>query len=91
VNPEADGIRGDRAAQEAASGPRLRVNPITCDAHGLCIELLPELITSDPWGYPIIEPGPVPAELRSLARRAVAACPALALLLVLGPDQQDSP
>ena len=66
----------------------LRVNPITCDAHGLCIELLPELITSDPWGYPIIEPGPVPAELRSLATRAVAACPTLALLLVSGPDRK---
>ena len=40
--------------------PQLRVNPIACDAHGLCIELLPELITADPWGYPIIRPGPVP-------------------------------
>ena len=38
--------------------PRLRVNPIACQAHGLCIELLPELIGADPWGYPIIAPGP---------------------------------
>ena len=61
--------------------PELRVNPIACDAHGLCIELLPELIAADPWGYPLIAPGPVPADLLPLARRAVAACPTLALLL----------
>jgi ferredoxin len=59
----------------------LRVNPIACEAHGMCAELLPELITADPWGYPIIAPGPVPGDLLPLARRAVAACPTLALLL----------
>jgi len=61
--------------------PVLRVNPIACQAHGLCIELLPELIAADPWGYPVITPGPVPVQLFSLARRAVSACPTLALLL----------
>jgi ferredoxin len=60
---------------------RLRVNPIACEAHGLCAELLPELITTDPWGYPVIAPGPVPDHLLPLARRAVALCPTLALLL----------
>jgi len=60
---------------------RLRVNPIACEAHGLCAELLPELIRLDDWGYPIIEHAEVPAELRGLARRAVDACPTLALLL----------
>ena len=64
--------------------PVLRINPIACEAHGLCIELLPELITEDPWGYPIVAPGPVPAGLLPLARRAVAACPTLALLLTDG-------
>ena len=61
---------------------RLRVNPLLCSAHGVCAELLPELISLDPWGYPILAPGPVPPELAPLARRAVTACPALALLLV---------
>jgi ferredoxin len=60
----------------------LRVNPITCEAHGVCIELLPELISADPWGYPIVRPGPVPLRLIPLARRAVANCPTLALLLM---------
>jgi ferredoxin len=67
--------------QQPAERPILQVNPIACAAHGLCIELLPELISADPWGYPIIAPGPVPAELLPLARRAVTACPTLALLL----------
>jgi ferredoxin len=67
------------------AGPAsLRVNPISCQAHGLCIELLPELIQADPWGYPLIRQGPVPDELLPLARRAVAACPTLALLLSRG-------
>jgi ferredoxin len=61
---------------------RLKVNPVACQAHGMCIELLPELIAADPWGYPLIAPGPVPAELLALAQRAVNACPTLALLLI---------
>jgi ferredoxin len=62
-------------------GPGLLVNPIACDARGLCIELLPELISADPWGYPIIRRGPVPRQLLPIARRAVTACPTLALRL----------
>jgi ferredoxin len=60
---------------------RLRVNPITCEGHGLCAELLPELIRLDDWGYPIIDQPEVPPELDDLARRAVDVCPTLALLL----------
>jgi ferredoxin len=60
---------------------RLRVNPIACDAHGLCAELLPELIRLDDWGYPIIDQSEVPPHLAELARQAVDACPTLALML----------
>ena len=60
---------------------QLRVNPIQCSGHGACAELLPELVTLDEWGYPIIAPGPVPAALEREARRAVTTCPALALRL----------
>jgi len=69
----------------------LRINRIECHGHGMCAELLPELITLDEWGYPIIEPGPVPAELASHARAAVSACPTLALRLARasgGPQQR---
>jgi ferredoxin len=65
---------------------RLSVNPIACKAHGLCAELLPEMIRLDDWGYPIIEEERVPAELLDLARRAVDACPTLALLLGDAPE-----
>jgi ferredoxin len=60
---------------------RLRVDPIACEAHGLCAELLPERITLDEWGYPILDGRPVPAALVGHARRAAAACPTLAILL----------
>ena len=60
---------------------QLRVNPIACTGHGVCAELLPELITLDEWGYPIIDQHPVPPVLDLEARRAVAACPTLALKL----------
>ena len=76
----ATGPAGGRAPGHAR-GHTLRVNPIACEAHGMCAELLPELITADPWGYPIVAAGPVPDDLLPLARRAVTACPTLALLL----------
>ncbi len=60
---------------------RLRVNPIACEGHGLCAELLPELIRLDDWGYPIVEQAEVPVSLLDLAERAVDTCPTLALLL----------
>jgi ferredoxin len=60
---------------------RLRINPIACEGHSLCVELLPELIRLDDWGYPILDEAAVPPSLIGLARRAVDVCPTLALLL----------
>jgi ferredoxin len=60
---------------------RVRVNPIACEAHGMCAELLPEWIELDDWGYPIVRDGPLPPRLLDNARRAARACPTLALLL----------
>jgi len=60
---------------------RLRVNPIACEAHGMCAELLPERISLDEWGYPIIDGRPLAAELLAHARRAAQACPTFALLV----------
>jgi len=60
---------------------QLRVNPIACNGHGVCAELLPEIIDLDPWGYPIVRSAKVPPALLMHARRAVATCPTLALLL----------
>jgi len=60
---------------------RLRVNPIACTGHGLCAELLPEIIELDPWGYPILSSSAVPAGVMEHAKRAVDTCPTLALLM----------
>ena len=59
----------------------LRVNPIACDAYGFCAELFPERVQLDDWGYPIVDGEPIPPELLELARRAVRACPRVALAL----------
>jgi ferredoxin len=55
---------------------------VTCDGSGVCAELLPELVRLDPWGFPIIERGPVPPSLIDHARRTVTGCPRMALFLV---------
>lgn len=65
---------------------RLTVNPIACSGHGLCADLLPELIQLDEWGYPIMADRDVPARLAPLARRAVRLCPELALRLTSGGE-----
>ncbi len=59
---------------------RLRVDPIACDGRGLCAEILPELITLDDWGFPVIQ-GDVPGPVLENAREAVRVCPKLALWL----------
>lgn len=61
---------------------RLRLDPIRCDGHGICAELFPEGISLDDWGYPILDPEPISRELLDHARRAVFACPVLALKIV---------
>ena len=60
------------------------IDRIRCDGHGLCAELLPERISLDDWGYPIVKPGAVAPGLVEHARRAVDACPVLALKLARG-------
>lgn len=60
---------------------RLRLDPITCDGHGICAELFPERIRLDDWGYPIVDDTAIDERLIAHARRAVEACPVLALRL----------
>ena len=63
----------------------LRIDRIACAGRGLCAELLPELIALDEWGYPVLTRRTIPDQLRTHARRAVAACPLLALHTDDGP------
>jgi len=65
----------------------LLVDMIKCDGHGICAELFPECIRLDDWGYPIVDGRDIPHELLSHARRAVTACPTLALRLEKGPGR----
>jgi ferredoxin len=61
---------------------RIVIDWTRCDAHGLCAELLPEAVTLDDWGYPILtDGGRIEDTLHEHARLAVRACPQLALLL----------
>lgn len=69
------------ASREAKAGMRLRANPLDCVAHGICAQLLPEWISIDEWGYPVVNDPELPPELVEGARRAANHCPELALWL----------
>jgi ferredoxin len=74
---------GERGGKGFGVTDRLHIDWTRCDGRGLCIELLPELLDTDDWGYPLSrtgEPAPVvPVDLRRHADRAVTECPRLAL------------
>ncbi|MGW1028682.1 ferredoxin [Streptomyces sp. NPDC002577] len=59
----------------------LEVDWTACQGHGLCAELLPEHISLDEWGYPLVDSAPVQRAALKRARRAAADCPVLALRL----------
>ncbi|MGK5728109.1 NADH-ubiquinone oxidoreductase-F iron-sulfur binding region domain-containing protein [Streptomyces sp. URMC 124] len=60
---------------------RLAVDWTLCKGHGLCADLLPQLVRTGPDGYPALADAGVPDHLRGRAQRAVRRCPALALRL----------
>jgi len=64
----------------------LRVDWPACAAHGLCAEILPEIVSLDQWGYPIVAQA-VSGEVLDMARSAVKACPTLALRLTQEPKR----
>ena len=61
---------------------KLRFDPIACSGHGLCAALYPEGIRLDDWGYPIITTDVVDHQDVEHAKRAVKACPDLALTII---------
>lgn len=59
-----------------------------CRGRGGCVELLPELVGRDEWGYPVTGTDvPVPRALRGAAEQAVRDCPRLALQLTGRPAE----
>jgi ferredoxin len=72
--------------------PRMHIDWTRCDGRGLCVELLPDLLVRDKWGYPLAAKGApaarsdvvVPASRMEAALDAVDLCPVLALKLMPG-------
>jgi ferredoxin len=67
-------------------GTTLLIDWTRCEGRGLCAELLPEVLTTDDWGYPLsiredrsLE---VPPRARRYAEEAIRECPRLALRLL---------
>jgi ferredoxin len=60
---------------------RLDIDWTRCDGHGLCATLLPDDLVLDEWGFPVLRGREIAADEVLDARRAVLACPALALRL----------
>jgi ferredoxin len=60
---------------------RLVIDPSACDGFGFCAEILPEALTSDEWGYPVVSEDPISPELLAAASQAVRSCPRRALRL----------
>lgn len=73
-------MTGRRARTTPIATTVLRVDWPTCAARGLCAEVLPELVTLDEWGYPVVAGG-IRADLLDRARDAVRMCPRQALRL----------
>ncbi|MFF1821496.1 ferredoxin [Kribbella sp. NPDC058245] len=60
---------------------RLEIDWTRCDGHGLCATLLGGDVTLDEWGFPVLKGREITAGELPDTRRAVLACPALALRL----------
>ena len=58
---------------------RLVLDPAKCDGFGFCAELLPEMVSLDEWGFPIIADAEIPESLLRGARQALKLCPRRAL------------
>lgn len=71
---------------DAGAAPSLRLDPVRCVGAGYCAEIVPELISLDDWGYPMVDGRPIAdRELLRHGARAVAQCPRVALRLA--PDR----
>ncbi len=57
--------------------PAVVIDRVACTGHGVCAAVLPDHISLDEWGYPIVRGGQPDPQLLSAAVRL---CPARALL-----------
>lgn len=70
---------------------RLEIDWTRCDGHGLCARLLPEKVSVDEWGFPVLTDHNIEPARERDARRTVAACPRLALRLEPAAKAPTSP
>ena len=67
------------------TGVKLHIDWTVCDGRGLCMELVPELLDRDDWGFPVLRTprgACVPRELLDAVDEAIVACPKRALKLL---------
>lgn len=57
---------------------KIAVDRVRCTGHGICAQTLPDSITLDEWGYPIVRDDQADPDEATLA---VKLCPARALYL----------
>ena len=65
---------------------RVTIDATRCQAHGMCALVFGERIDLDRWGFAVAFPDDVPERLATRARRAAAACPRGAVVLVETAD-----
>lgn len=67
---------------------RLHIDWTRCDGHGSCADLLPDLLTRDDWGFPIVRSAPsFSANTQRRIDLAVQTCPTLALKVTSVPKR----
>ena len=77
----------ERAPRSARVSPgtgekvKITLDPAACDGFGYCAEILPEMLSVDEWGFPIVADREIPEKLLRAARQAVQFCPRRALKL----------
>lgn len=70
---------------------RLRVDPVRCEAVGVCLHVAPALIRADRWGFPIIAAHMDIRADRRAARAAVASYPRRALFIHAAEADSQTP
>ena len=69
-------------SQIAGRAVRIIINPADCDGFGFCAQIVPEVLSLDEWGFPVVREDEVPESLVRAARQAVHLCPRKALSLL---------
>lgn len=81
----------EEAEESIPSGEKVFIDWTLCQGHGLCADIIPELIRLNPDGFPSVADAVVPMHLQGAAQRAVRRCPALAMRIEQMPSERGGP